>query len=52
MNDRVQLPADFSIESIYNHDHPNVFDKMNLTPEELNELRRINGEEYSEMNEE
>ena len=45
-DDRISLPADFSIQPYYNRDNPNVFDKMDLTEQDLNEIRRINGEEY------
>ena len=42
----MHLPADFNIEPQYNRENPNVFNKMNFSEQELNEIKRINGEEY------
>ena len=50
-SERISLPADFSLEPRYDHEDPDVFHRMDFTPMQLEEIRRINNEEYINDNE-
>jgi len=50
-SERITLPADFSLEPRYDHEDPDVFHRMDFTPAQLDEIRRINNEEYINDNE-
>ena len=50
-SERITLPADFSLEPRYDHEDPDVFHRMDFTPMQLDEIRRINNEEVINDNE-